>query len=74
MDGVSQVFKVLRTVEVVECWNAFLQSLAFTGLGNNLSGLGRSVEWITGQNLPMVEHALWESLSTGVGAQVSSKT
>lgn len=62
------------TVEIIKRWNAFLQALAFTGLGNNLCGLGRTVEWISGQNLPMVEYALWESLTTGVRAQISGKT
>lgn len=34
---------------------------------------GARFERITGQNLPMVEDALWESLSTGVGSEIGGK-
>jgi len=29
---------------------------------------------VTRQDLPVIEHALWESLTTSVGAQIGSKT
>lgn len=44
---------------------------------NYLHNLIRSsvrFHWITWQDLPMIEYTLWESLSSGVGTQVGSKT
>lgn len=29
---------------------------------------------VTRQNLPVIEHALWESLTAGIGAQISGET
>ena len=40
---------------------------------HNLVRSGARFHGIAGQNLPMVEYTLWESLSSGVGTQVGSK-
>ncbi|CAG9136461.1 unnamed protein product, partial [Plutella xylostella] len=40
---------------------------------HNLVGLGVRVARVSGQHLPVVEHALREGLASGVGAQVSGE-
>lgn len=41
---------------------------------NNLEGASAGVGRVTGKNLPMVEHALWEGLSSGVGSEIGGET
>ena len=60
--------------EVIQGWDAFLQALAFARIGDDLAGLGGSIEGVTRKNLPMVEDALWESLSGSVTAQIGGET
>jgi hypothetical protein len=60
--------------EVIQGWDAFLQALAFARIGDDLAGLGGSIEGVTRKNLPMVEDALWESLSGCVTAQIGGET
>jgi len=60
--------------EVVEWWDALLQTLTFPGIVDNSSRLGRRLKRVTRQDLPVVKDTLWECLATSVGAQVSSET
>lgn len=41
---------------------------------DDTGGFGSGVSRVTGQDLPMVEHALWESLTTSIGTEISSET
>lgn len=56
--------------EVVEGGNAFLETLALAGLGDDFGGLGGGIEGVSIEELPMVEHALWEC-SAGSGSSES---
>ena len=58
---------------VIQWWDSLLQALAFTGLRNDNARLGLRHHGVTGQNLPVVKHALWEGLAASVGSQVSSE-
>ena len=49
---------------------AGLQSLPLLGVLHDLVGLGALLERVSGQDLPVVEHALREGLAAGVGPQV----
>lgn len=60
--------------EVVKTWNTFLETLTLSGVEDNLGGLGSGIQWVSGQDLPMIEDALRESLTTSVGTQVSGET
>jgi hypothetical protein len=60
--------------EVVEGWDAFLETFALTGVGNDFGRLGAGFEWVTVEEFPMVEHALWESTSGSGGAESLSET
>lgn len=65
----------LHLVEVlVERGNFFTESLAFPDASHNYAGLGSGVKGIIGHHLPMVKHTLWEGLTTGVGAKISSES
>lgn len=71
-------FPLLNYLEFVEVlfdiWETLLETLSLSDLVEHLSGLGLRVSWIAAQHLPMVEDALWESLTTSVRTQVSSET
>jgi hypothetical protein len=65
----------LQLVEIgIQSWDSFLQALAFARIGDDLARLCCCLEWISGKNLPMVEDALRESLSTSITTQVSGET
>ena len=65
---------MLQFVQVIsQVGIARLQPLALLGLLHNLVGLGSIVQRVAGHHLPVVEHALGERLTTGVGSQVSSE-
>ncbi len=49
--------------EVIEGRNAWLESLSLSDLLNNLSSFAGSIEGISGDLLPMVEHTLREGSS-----------
>lgn len=59
--------------EVVQGRDAFLQAFALAGLRHHLAGATGVVEGVSGQDLPVVKHALGEGLTTCVGPQVSSE-
>lgn len=40
----------------------------------NLEWASTGFGWVTGKNLPMIEDALWESLSSGVGTKISGES
>lgn len=62
-------------VEVLNTWNLNLDTLALTHLLDNGTDLGGSVKWgTTWKNLPVVKDGLWESLSGGVGTEISVET
>lgn len=64
----------LQFVQVLgQIGQTLLKSLTFTGILDNLVGLAGWLARVTGQHLPMVEHALREGLSTGVGAQIGGE-
>ena len=52
---------------------AGLQSLPLLGVLHDLVGLGPLLERVSGQDLPVVEHALREGLAAGVGPQVGGE-
>jgi len=56
--------------EVVEARNAGLKTLSLSGLFHNFTTLGTSIERITTELLPMIEHALREG-TTGSGGTES---
>jgi len=60
--------------EVVEGGDALLQSLPLPRLHDDDTGFGIGLQRAAGENLPMVEHALWESLSRGGGSQFGGET
>ncbi len=39
-----------------------------------LVGTRASLQWITGEDLPMIKYTLWECLSTSITSQVSGET
>ena len=51
-----------------------LQPLPGFAVLHDLVYLASLLHWVTGHNLPVVEHTLWESLATSVGPQVGSET
>lgn len=59
--------------EVVEGWDGRTETLALPDVVHDLAGLGTLLERISIEDLPVIEHALGESLATGVGAEVSSE-
>merc|ERR1712002_63785 len=64
----------LQLVEVViQAWNALFQALPLPRFRDDDSGFRFPIERIAGKALPMVEHALRESLSGGGGSQFSSE-
>ena len=66
--------KTLQFVKiVVDVRVAWLQSLALLALLNDCVDLGSIIEGIAGHDLPVIEHALWEGLASGVGSQVSGE-
>lgn len=70
-----QVCRRLHFVQVViQGWDAFLETLAFTCFRHNNTRLASGVHGVSGEDLPVVEHTLWEGLATSVGTQVSCET
>lgn len=59
---------------VIQSWNSFLETLALTCIGHDLSRLGAGLHGISRKDLPVIEHALWEGLTRGVGTKVSGET
>ena len=54
----------LQLVEVIgQVGKALLQPLPLAGVRDNNPWLGGGVKGITGQDLPVVEDALWEGLA-----------
>lgn len=67
--------KRLQLVQVLrQIWQAFLQTLTLTDVLDDLVRLRAGVSWVTGEDLPVIEHALRECLSTGVGSQIGGET
>ncbi len=67
--------RLLQFVQVVvQGWDALLETLTFACLCDNSTRLGCRVHWVSREDLPMVEHALWEGLATSVGTKVSCET
>jgi len=60
--------------EVVERRDALLQTLAFSRVRDDSRRLGRRLERVSRQHLPVIKDALRECLAASVGAQVSSET
>ena len=58
---VAQAEKIVE--EVVEAWNAWLETLSLSDIFDQFSSLGLWIEWISEDGFPMVEHTLWESSS-----------
>lgn len=70
--GVSKLLQFVQVV--VQGWDTFFETFTFTCLKDNYTGLGCGIHWVSREDLPMVEHALWEGLATSVGTQVSCET
>jgi len=60
--------------EVVEAWNAFLESLSGSDALDELASLGVLFVWVSVEGFPMIEHTLWESTSGGGGSEGLSET
>lgn len=56
---------------VVQSWDAFFETFTFACIRDNNTRLGCGLHGVSWEDLPVVEHALWEGLATGVGTQVS---
>lgn len=56
-----------------QVWQTFLKTLALTDVLHGGEDLAAWLERIASEDLPVVEHALWESLATGVGSVQSRK-
>ena len=64
----------LQFVKIVsKVWVTRFQSLPLLGGLDNLVRLGSLLEWISGEDLPVVKHALGEGLASGVGPQVGGE-
>eukprot|EP00756_Hemistasia_phaeocysticola_P023467 Hpha_TRINITY_DN15896_c2_g10::TRINITY_DN15896_c2_g10_i5::g.192013::m.192013 len=61
-------------VELVESRDALLETLPLADLGDHLAGRGRGDQGVTGEHLPVVEHALRERLPASVRAKVRGET
>ena len=59
---------------IVKSWDSLFESLAFSGVSDDLAGLGGGLEGISWQDLPMVEDTLREGLASCVRPQVSSES
>lgn len=70
--GVSKLLQFVQVV--VQGWDTFFETFTFTCLKDNYTRLGCGIQWVSREDLPMVEHALWEGLATSVGTQVSCET
>lgn len=67
--------RLLQFVQVVvQSWDTFLETLALACVSNDDTGFGSSFHWVSREDLPMVEHTLWEGLAASVGAEVSCET
>ena len=60
--------------EIIEGRDSLFESFSFTCVENDLVGFRSGFERISLQDLPVVEDALREGLSTCVGTQISSET
>ncbi len=60
--------------ELFQGWDTLIETLTFACLCDNSTRLGCRVHWVSREDLPMVEHALWEGLATSVGTKVSCET
>lgn len=58
-------------VVLSQIWQTFLKTLTLACVLYDLVWFWCWFAGISWEDLPMIKHALWESLSTGVGAQVS---
>ena len=68
---------LLHLVQVVsKVGHGLLQPLTLLGVNDDLVrlGVGSGVQRITGHDLPVVKHALWEGLSTGLWPQIGSES
>ena len=66
---------MLQLVQVVCKVGKFdLEALAFSRVHDDDVGLGSDLHGVAGHDLPMVEDALGESLSSGVGAEIGGET
>ena len=64
----------LQFVKIIsKIWVTRFQSLPLLGDLDNLVRLGSLLEWISGEDLPVVKHALREGLAAGVGSQVGGE-
>lgn len=71
VDGDRRAAPRLELVQVVvQRGDALLEALAFPRLGDDLRRLGGAVQWVSGQDLPVVEDALRERLTAGVRAEI----
>lgn len=69
------MFAALHLVVVLgQVWETFLETLAFAGVLHDLVWLRRWFVGVSWEDLPVIEHALRESLSTGVGAEIGGET
>ena len=60
--------------EVVEAWDAFLESLSGSDSFDKLASLGGLFVWVSVKGFPMIEHTLWESTSGGSGSEGLGET
>jgi len=60
--------------EVVEVRDALLETLALTDTSDDGGALAASLEWITRDDLPVVEHALREGLTLGLSTKIIIET
>ena len=60
--------------EVVEAWDAFLESLSGSDCFDELASLGVLFVWVSVKGFPMIEHTLWESTSGGSGSEGLGET
>jgi hypothetical protein len=60
--------------EVLEGWDTWLETLSLSDSLDETVGLGSFLGWIVGEELPMIEGALWEGSSGGGGSEGLGET
>ena len=72
MASAASIF--LQLVEIVgQVGKRILESLPLPGLHDDRVGLGADIQRISGHGLPVVEDALGEGLTAGIGAEIGGE-
>ena len=65
----------LKLIQIsVDWWDLLSDSLSLSGGDGNLVGLVSKLHWVSVHSLPMIEGALREGLSSGVGSKIGGET